>query len=118
MITVDATDITLKVVADGLFALLAHTHQWTLTANDHRSRHQTVAEYLDCALAEDPSDSCRAACIAADQVYVLQVYPLTSVGFEVFVAPSIEALHEKLAARVDGDPRWPRGVVEQSRRPW
>lgn len=78
------------------------THQCSLhlTHNQHRSYYQTVAAYLSEADYDDEELTAaeRAEAHAADELWELQWYPTTPVGFLKLAAPTLPALLAKVRA--------------------
>lgn len=77
----------------------------TISHNPHNAYYQTVREYLDdvCPLVdeddfESPEDM--QECIDNDELWTLQIYPDTPIGFWSIGAPTFEALIE-FAGKVD-----------------
>lgn len=71
-----------------------HKASLHLTHNDHKSNYESVKDYL---LHEDErlefrSDEDREACITSNEIWELQWYPETPVGFYAIAAPTLEAL--------------------------
>ncbi len=66
-----------------------------LSHNEHRDSYQTVEEWLAEPQHEDvdfPSDEDKAAAIAADDVWELQWYPRTPIGFYRIFASTLDGL--------------------------
>lgn len=69
-----------------------HTCSLTLTHNQHKSYYETVEKYFENPWLKDigisPED--RQEMIAKDEIWELQWYPDTPVGFYCVVAPTLE----------------------------
>ena len=70
----------------------AHKCELSLTHNEHRSNYETIEEW-EAHLGPDwISDDERARAIHLDNLWVLQWYPETPVGFCLLAASSLESL--------------------------
>ena len=72
-----------------------HACSLTLCHNPQRDYHQTVALYLDDDYTGDltfVSAEARALAITTDELWTLQWYPVTAIGFYAIAAPTLEAL--------------------------
>ena len=68
---------------------------FSLSHNRHKVYYESVAEYLarDADLYEtSPEDE--AAMVATDEIWELQWYPRTPIGFNLVVAPTLERVLE------------------------
>lgn len=70
-----------------------------LEHNDCRSVYQTVAQHLeelasrsDGDMYQWQSDECKARAIATNEIWTLQWYPETPIGFNAVAAPTLEEL--------------------------
>ncbi len=66
-----------------------------LTHNEHKDYYETLETWLDGRAETAPpfaSDEARAKAMATDDVWVLQWYPRTPVGFNLIAAPTLEEL--------------------------
>ena len=82
-----------------------HKCELALMHNPHRSNYETVESYLESLDAVDdewlsPED--RAKAIEADELWHLQWYPDTPVGFYRLFASSLDALREACERLSDG----------------
>ena len=65
--------------------------------NEHRVYYETIEHFLDCYMvpATAPSfasDEARARAIATDELWTMQWYPDTPIGFHFIAAPTLEEL--------------------------
>lgn len=74
-----------------------------LTHNEHRCYYQSVEQFGKDGPADWVSDEERERAIAADEVWCLQWYPETPVGFNAIAASSLEALREALRPAPDSE---------------
>lgn len=82
-----------------------HKAGLTLEHNDHKCLYETVAEYAEGGHVEDDewvSDAERLKAIETNELWVLQWYPSTPVGFYKLAASTLDALLEA-ANSVEGD---------------
>lgn len=71
-----------------------HKAGLTLTHNDHKSVYETVEEFIAGEFYDDAFESAEARqrAIDTDQLWTLQWYPNTPVGFINVAAPTLEEL--------------------------
>lgn len=68
----------------------------SITHNEHKLYYQSVEEYFDeCNGTWIPGDS-RSRAIADDELWTVQVYPRTPVGFYVVVGRTLEEILDYL----------------------
>lgn len=69
-----------------------HTASMHITHNDHKSNYQSLDEYLtdNSELFTLESEEARARAVATDEIWVLQWYPDSPVGFCIVAAPTFE----------------------------
>lgn len=74
----------------------AHKCGLFLTHNEHRNYYESVAEWLEKPLnkPEWKNDDARLRAIDMDEVWILQWYPKTPIGFNFVAAPTLEELLE------------------------
>jgi hypothetical protein len=78
-----------------------HKASMVITHNDHTTNYQSVEEYLnDYFFNRDVSEEIKKACIEAGEVWELQWYPETPIGFHVVVGPTLDSCIEQ-AQEVD-----------------
>lgn len=79
-----------------------HKASLHLEHNDHKSNYETVEEWAlrndDSHYADWVSDEQRAKAIATDELWTLQWYPETPVGFCCMVAADLDVLLEAACA--------------------
>lgn len=75
-----------------LEALAARCRTFFVRYNDHLSSYGTVEAYLNAPHGVYDEPEATAACIAADRVWEVRVYPKTPVGFLLFYGPELEPL--------------------------
>ena len=78
-----------------------------LTHNEHRDYHKTVYQWLQSACPDDSvtwAEGERAKAICADEMWVLQWYPHTPIGFHRAAASTLEkCLEEALRVEREGE---------------
>ncbi len=76
--------------------LPAHKCGLILEHNTHKGYYETASQHLDRLELEPdwPSPEERAKAIDRDEIWTLQWYPETPIGFELVAAASLEALLE------------------------
>lgn len=79
----------------------------TIEHNEHKNLYQTAAQYLDDYYGHYVfrSDRDRERCIELDEVWTMQWYPETPIGFVAIAAPTLSALIE--FAKSDDSPDKP-----------
>lgn len=63
-----------------------------LTHNEHRDYYEPVTKWIAEHEYDWPSDEAKARALATDEVWVLQWYPETPIGFNLVAAPTLEEL--------------------------
>lgn len=86
----DINDLT--VIDEFASMLPPHKGSLTVTHNQYRDYYQSVEEYLMSRHAHDDEVIDRAAMIANDSVWELQVYPETPVGSYSIFGPTLAAV--------------------------
>lgn len=84
------------------FSFPGHKASMIIRHNDHTTMYMSIAEYLDTDIFGDESKEAKQECIAADELWELQWYPDTPIGFYKVFGPSLERCLEK-AKQVEDD---------------
>lgn len=86
--------------------MLSGCVHWLLTYNEHAAHYMTIRDYLlDKALqgGTECEESIIAACEQTAELYTLQVYEITPIGFSVLYAPSYDEM-----VRLVSSHQWPQ----------
>lgn len=78
--------------ADFLAALPPHSVALHLAHNEHRSLYQPLAQYVEDRRDRFVSEEEYEKAVATDELWELQWYPDTPVGFHVLMASTLPAL--------------------------
>lgn len=73
-----------------------------ISHNEHKNYYQTAAECADRDPAEWKSEEQKKRAIQTDEIWTMQWYPETPIGFHVIAAPTLEELIE-FANELDND---------------
>lgn len=83
-------------VSDIITAFVAllppHAASLTITHNEHRDSYMTVAEFLEDSDAHADSIVDQDILVVGDELWKIQVYPNTPVGFYVVYGPTLESI--------------------------
>lgn len=91
------TDEQRQVIAAFQALLPAHEASLTITHNDHKGVYETVEKFTEGPGAiEWASDEERKRAIETDEIWEVQWYPDTPVGFCIVQASSLEACFEHI----------------------
>ena len=75
--------------------LITHCHTVSMGTNDHRTMYRTVKDHFEeeefLRDADNVSPEVVAACIQADCIVTIQIYPRTPIGFNHYVGHSLES---------------------------
>lgn len=98
------------------FADLLPKHKVTLsiTHNEHREYHEPLTSYIDERDSSWENEESRQRAIATDEIWEMQWYPDTSVGFYCAAAPTLPELISFAKKIEETSPRsgWPSFVSE------
>ena len=72
-----------------------HKASMSITHNEHTTNYESIREYLDSEWFEDESEEDKQECIKAGEIWELQWYPDTPIGFYRVFAPTFEKVVEK-----------------------
>ena len=65
-------------------------HQLFITHNGHHTNYESVKDYLDCNDRIEITPEDREECIRLNEIWELQWYPETPIGFYCVGAPTLE----------------------------